>query len=575
MQTYPSGDQNPGPLPVDDIGNNPLRETEKANDSQADNIRHVQFMLFELGYLLGQRSKMLDGVDGIFGPDTDTAVRQFQREHKDWEGKNLAVDGIVGHKTSDALNREMVGVLFGSYFSVDKDGNNVPADSPLLTVDFDADAIPAFTGSHTIAIHGFPSIAPAGPDRCCNLFPNDPEAVSDAPMKEVYLLHLRPSLGESIPTWKLADDKTASGTAVGPSPVNFPPPGRFDPGETDASSPPGLAFQRCQVHVTLARVVRMWRMNGLRFGSWSIGSVLPVILQHDALLPRLNGMFTGSDLELGFHDVAKIWTAETADLVSHELGHAVFRATAPSSITGSGKKEVRAFNEAFADITAILTTLTDPDVRRALIDGTGGDLAQSSFVSKLTEQVGIAGSTRTDTREELRIICPPGNTIDLGVVNYPFTDTDCVRNAFNDFKYSDPATLPCNFGSGENFHNTVIWPTVDGGGDKPHGFSRIFSGAFYDSIANAFDRLKSSASSDDEALRQAAGGMAKILAKALTRSGPPAERFYNQLSKKMFEVDRINFGKDFRADMIGLGDANGFVGREILAEDEVDAVSPA
>jgi len=49
-----------------------------------------------LQYLLRARSHTVV-VDGIFGPQTDEAVRTFQRE------KHLAVDGIVGRETWGAL----------------------------------------------------------------------------------------------------------------------------------------------------------------------------------------------------------------------------------------------------------------------------------------------------------------------------------------------------------------------------------------------------------------------------------------------------------------------------------------
>jgi len=49
-----------------------------------------------LQYLLRARGKTV-AVDGIFGPRTDAAVRDFQRQ------KGLAVDGIVGPMTWGAL----------------------------------------------------------------------------------------------------------------------------------------------------------------------------------------------------------------------------------------------------------------------------------------------------------------------------------------------------------------------------------------------------------------------------------------------------------------------------------------
>ena len=42
-------------------------------------------------------------IDSDFGPKTEDAVKKFQQAHKDFDGKPLVVDGIVGIRTWAAL----------------------------------------------------------------------------------------------------------------------------------------------------------------------------------------------------------------------------------------------------------------------------------------------------------------------------------------------------------------------------------------------------------------------------------------------------------------------------------------
>jgi N-acetylmuramoyl-L-alanine amidase/peptidoglycan L-alanyl-D-glutamate endopeptidase CwlK len=73
-------------------------------------VTRVQTALLELGKNLGPA-----GIDGIFGNATEKALKSFQEENMDFEGNPLAVDGLVGPETSDALNRAMVGRHFDVY----------------------------------------------------------------------------------------------------------------------------------------------------------------------------------------------------------------------------------------------------------------------------------------------------------------------------------------------------------------------------------------------------------------------------------------------------------------------------
>ncbi len=73
-------------------------------------VTRVQTALQELGEDLGPA-----GIDGILGDATEKAIKRFQEKNKDFEGNPLAVDGLVGPETADALNRAMVGRHFDIY----------------------------------------------------------------------------------------------------------------------------------------------------------------------------------------------------------------------------------------------------------------------------------------------------------------------------------------------------------------------------------------------------------------------------------------------------------------------------
>jgi hypothetical protein len=111
------GGNNPGPLPALDMrnrsegGKGPL----KRGDSRQDTVKHLQSMLSALKYYLGDTGPDNDGVDGDFGAKTQIAVEEYQKSYKDWEGKQLLKDGRVGPRTSDALNRTLVGYWYDKY----------------------------------------------------------------------------------------------------------------------------------------------------------------------------------------------------------------------------------------------------------------------------------------------------------------------------------------------------------------------------------------------------------------------------------------------------------------------------
>jgi hypothetical protein len=126
MSDYPDEGNESNQLPAQDLcnvsegGKGALgnEKTGKMYHQGGDKKRLVeiaQMMLKEQGHDLGTSGPEGDGVDGNFGDSTEKAVKQFQEEHKDWDGNALKVDGLVGPDTADALNREMVGKWYRHY----------------------------------------------------------------------------------------------------------------------------------------------------------------------------------------------------------------------------------------------------------------------------------------------------------------------------------------------------------------------------------------------------------------------------------------------------------------------------
>lgn len=64
-----------------------MRDSQSAS---AEEVRQAQKKLNDLGYQTGQ-------VDGVFGPRTQAALRNFQ------QSKNIAVTGRLDEKTTNAL----------------------------------------------------------------------------------------------------------------------------------------------------------------------------------------------------------------------------------------------------------------------------------------------------------------------------------------------------------------------------------------------------------------------------------------------------------------------------------------
>ena len=142
-----------------------------------------------------------------------------------------------------------------------------------------------------------------------------------------------------------------------------------------------------------------------------------------------------------------IYTALSADIVLHELGHGLLDAIRPDFFSAASM-EVWAFHESFGDVNSILCSLHfEPILNKLLID-TNYDLRKSNLVSSVAEEFG----------KNLGMVCG-------------------LRQAFNDYKYVPPATLPAR----SNNQDAIV--------NEPHSFSKIMTGTFYEILCELFEKL--------------------------------------------------------------------------------------
>jgi len=142
----------------------------------------------------------------------------------------------------------------------------------------------------------------------------------------------------------------------------------------------------------------------------------------------------------------EIFTSLSADIISHEMGHAFLDAIRPEFFS-MASMEVWAFHEAFGDIVAIICALNHDEIVDVLISQTGGDLRKSNLVEGLAEQFGL----------------------NLGMQN-------ALRKAINNFVYVKPETLP------QRAPDNQL-------AAECHSFSRVFTGAFYDIFCESVKAL--------------------------------------------------------------------------------------
>ena len=278
---------------------------------------------------------------------------------------------------------------------------------------------------------------------------------------------------------------------------------------SDSEPAPGLypratrAFRYWAAAEALGRGSELWGSILPASSGWH-STVGPELTVHLDAGTDLNAFYDRQSLQF-FHDTVAgqtVYSGESPDVVCHELGHAVLDAARPQ-LWNAMSVEVASFHESFGDISAILSALQLRVFRERVLNTTGGDLDQSTRLSRLAEQLGWA----------IRQLAPSA------------VDPDCLRNAFNSFFYQDPATLPPSAPASQL-------------SSEEHSFSRVFTGAFFYAIGLM---LNDESSQDQATLRQISFDAGTLLVNGVLQS-PVVAAYYSQVAAHVIAEDAQSFG---------------------------------
>lgn len=208
--------------------------------------------------------------------------------------------------------------------------------------------------------------------------------------------------------------------------------------------------------------------------------------------------------------IGNLFTADSADIVAHELGHAILDSYRPDT-WGAAGLEVWSFHEAFADLTALLNIMTHDEILHFVLNQTGGDLRKHSVMTNLSEHIG---------QVIFRLTGGKGGR-----------SPSYLRTTINDFKYVNPGTLPK-----EAPHNKLA--------AECHSFGRIFLGAFYDILVMIYEDTVAKGHPKFNALRHARDAVARR-AMFTIHNAPVNVRFYESVAKTMLWVEKTKFNNNY------------------------------
>jgi len=254
------------------------------------------------------------------------------------------------------------------------------------------------------------------------------------------------------------------------------------------------AFDAVHTFVVVRQVMTMYQRALRRLGrtepfTWQWGKEPIKVAPHAGM--EKNAFYSREMKTLRFfffhpnEDASKslVYTNRSFDIVAHETGHAILDALRPG-YWGSWHPQTGGLHESFGDITAILTMLSQMDQCEAIISHSKGDLHVKSFFSAVAEEFGSALY---------------GTSLGL-------------RNADNDL-------------------------TLNQVSEEVHDISQVFTGAFYDIMADVFEDYRDPDRYDAaETLFRVGKHMTSLLIQSLLK-GPEKNATFSDIANIMISLE--------------------------------------
>lgn len=269
--------------------------------------------------------------------------------------------------------------------------------------------------------------------------------------------------------------------------------------------PSSIQGQAAQCYATISNCLKYISNKTLKpIKGWSSTKVLNVYPRAGA---DFNAYYNRKSLKFFYGEDKTnnniVFTCESADIVSHELGHAILDSIRPEFFNLQAH-EIWAFHESFGDCMAIINILLYEKAIDKVLEMTKNDLNKSNLVSRLAEEMGGAIYNLTNNKNGF--------------------SPDSLRDAVNDFKYIEPEKLPKNS------------PNPGELARECHNFSRIWTGTWYEFLVEVYKKKMEEGIAPKEALVKARDIFASYLFKAVAVV-PTTVRFFDALGKQILAVD--------------------------------------